>query len=206
MADESGVPFETVKNISKARQIEPPSGAHLIRLAKALDRHPGWLLGELDDPLPFSASVPASTFAPVRNRVAAGAWRESGEPQAFIADTGPALANDAYRNYPQWWEEVDGESVNQKFPNGSLVRVVDAPAMGYIPRVGDMVVIERERSGLFERTIKRVVIKNGQLAVQGCSTDPRWNEVINLTADMQEDQGDTVKIVGFVPGEALLKS
>lgn len=204
LAEESGVPFETVKGVFG--RTGDPRMSTILKLAKALDRDPRWLTGETDNEGQFAeAEAQGLRGLPVRNKIAAGFWRESADAQGYLHDEGPAPPPDAYSNLPQWWEEIDGDSMNRVFPHGAWVRVIDAIALHYQPRIGDMVVIERRRGDMVERTIKRVVLARGKLAAEGASTDPRWNEPLDLgLGELDLDGEDHIDIVGFVPGDAYL--
>jgi hypothetical protein len=68
------------------------------------------------------------------------------------------LPDPRFERFPQWLEKVVGDSADLKIPNGHYAHVVDAIEMGYAPRAGDWVVVERrsDQGGKRERTIKQV--------------------------------------------------
>jgi transcriptional regulator with XRE-family HTH domain len=139
-------------------------------------------------------------FLHVRYKVQAGNWvetdaQEPPEPITF------GVAPDArYANWQQWLELVVGDSVNMKIQPGHYAHVVDAIDMGYSPRTGDWVVVERRRGAVRERTIKQVEIgPRGTVTLHPRSTNPRWREPVVVNAGA-EDEEIYVEIVGKVIG------
>lgn len=143
----------------------------------------------------------APRFLPVRYKVQAGNWYEidTEEPpeQAQLA----VLPDPRFANVPQWLEKVVGDSVDLKIPAGHYAHVVDAQELGYAPRDGDWVVVERRRDQgcTRERTIKQVEVRNGQVALWPRSRNPKWASPVDLAVGSRP--GDTeVQIVGLVIG------
>lgn len=155
------------------------------------------------------------TFLAVRYVVQAGLWKEVDEAaQTYIDEFSYPVTPDArFADWPQWLEQVQGDSVNKIIPPGGLAHVVDAIEMGYSPRPNDFVVVERRRDQgrLRERTIKQVEIgPDRSVALRPCSTNPKWADqtilarhgeraVTRAGTDAANDDVE-VEIVGLVIG------
>jgi hypothetical protein len=77
----------------------------------------------------------------------------------------------------QWLSEVRGDSVNLlNIVEGDLVHCVDAIEIGYYPRTGDVVEVERLRFGGQERelTLKQVEVTEAGVLLWPRSTNPRF--------------------------------
>lgn len=134
----------------------------------------------------------------VRGVVAAGMWQSAELVQDDPLGTIPMVEDPAYEGLPQWAELVRGPSMNRVFADGEYLHVVGFPELGYNPRPDDEVIVERRsaQDGNVERTCKRIVRINGELALVGDSTVEHWNAPLPL------DRGpDTlIQIVGLVIG------
>jgi transcriptional regulator with XRE-family HTH domain len=142
----------------------------------------------------------APRFLPVRYIVQAGHWYEvdAEEPPEQVA---LAVPDTRYPNVPQWLEKVVGDSVDLKIPPGHYVHVVDAIELGYVPKHGHWVVVERQRDqgATRERTIKQVEITpDGRILLCPRSSNARWNGPIELAAGVANDETAEVRIVGRV--------
>lgn len=144
---------------------------------------------------------PEIRYLSVMHRVQAGYWVEDDAyAQAEVDRFAHPVAVDArYAHWRQWLELVMGDSANKKVADGAFVHVVDSIDMGYSPRHGDWVIVERRRAGLRERTIKQVEISGRQVALWPRSTNPKWSEPVDLTAGAAE-QDIEVEVVGLVIG------
>lgn len=142
------------------------------------------------------------TFLPVRYKAQAGQWFEVDELAQTYAAQYPVAPDPRYASFPQWLEEVVGDSVDLKIPEGGFAHVVDAIQLGYAPRDGDYVVVERKRAGgqLRERTIKQVAIDAGRVQLWPRSTNPRWQSPLDLTAGAAPGEDIEVAVVGLVIG------
>jgi transcriptional regulator with XRE-family HTH domain len=138
---------------------------------------------------------------PVRYRVQAGLWYEIDAEEPPEQTTLGVLPDPRFAKAPQWLEKVVGDSVDVKIPPGHYAHVIDAIEIGYAPRDGDWVVVERrrEQGGVRERTIKQVEVKNGTVKLWPRSRNPKWAEPLDLSAGA--GNGDIeVEIVGLVVG------
>lgn len=168
------------------------SSRTLNRLAHALG---------VDAPDFLSKVKVAPRFLPVRYKVQAGLWYEvdAEEPPEQIALA--VLPDPRFEKTPQWLEKVVGDSVDLKIPPGHYAHVVDAQELGYAPRDGDWVVVERRRGQgcVRERTIKQVEMTNGRATLWPRSRNPKWSEPVDFVLGSRP--GDTeVQIVGLVIG------
>lgn len=143
-----------------------------------------------------SSKLPVELL-PIRFRVQAGAWLQADIYATQDYGEGPIPADPRIPADAQWLEEVQGESMNQVVRHGWLVHVLDPIAVGYQPRDGDLVIIERRRfqGREIERSIKRVhALPGGKWEFRGDSTVPELNEAIRL-----DDAPDgEVRIAGWV--------
>lgn len=195
-AKNSGLQEDTVRDIIRGK-VKDPGASKLLRLAKTLGTSVESLLGD-EDPSPSLAIDEIQL--PVLYKTAAGPWLE----QEQIAQTEPKMATairiKGYEKFPQWLEQVEGESVNRLIPHGTLIHVVDAIAMGYTPSNDDIVVVLRTRAGgmLQERTVKQVEITTTGIQLWPRSYDPQYSKPLELRHGASEDEEITVEIVGKV--------
>jgi transcriptional regulator with XRE-family HTH domain len=176
-----------------------PKASTLAKIAEAS----GEELPIIFRPAPDSFSMPsnaAEDVLPIRYEAAAGAWLATDEQhdQPLGEETVRKLWR--FNGYPQWMERVVGDSMDKRLPPGTLVHVVDAIALHYEPRHGDIVVVVRSRAqGAFlERSIKEVVIDRGHVELWPRSHNPRWSEPLSPTQGVREGEDVEVEIRGLV--------
>jgi transcriptional regulator with XRE-family HTH domain len=136
----------------------------------------------------------------IRRRVQAGAWLavEDG-PQTGRAY--PAAPDQRFPRAQQWLSEVVGDSMDLLGINeGDLVHCVDVVDIGYHPRTGDVVEVERLRfqGSEVEVTIKHVEITIDEVKLWPRSRNPRWAEPLELSQDVGEQEDFEVRISGLV--------
>lgn len=169
------------------------SSRTLAKLAEAVNAEP---------PVVTTDIKLAPRFLPVRYRVQAGLWYEidAEEPPEQVALA--VLPDPRYASFPQWLEKVVGDSVDLKIPPNHYAHVVDAVEMGYAPKDGDWVVVERRRDqgAVRERTIKQVEIVDGDVRLCPRSSNPKWRDPVELTAGARNPESVEVEIVGLVIG------
>lgn len=178
-------------------------GENLQKLARALDWTVADLLDEVVAPPRPRLQIPlagAEVELPIRYEVAAGAWRAVDEAVDEPLGFAPAPRIPAYEAFPQWYEKVVGDSFNRLIPEGALVHVVDAVAMGYSPRHEDVVVVQRARAGgsFRERTLKQVAMTADGVELWPRSHNPKWSEPLRISRDIDPREDATVEIVGKV--------
>lgn len=93
---------------------------------------------------------------------------------------------------------IDGPSVNKRIADGAFAICV--PFDGYPggAQHGQLVHVVRERAGLYENTIKELRFTSKGMTLMPASTDPRYQEEIQLSD--HDDDGTTVTIKGVVIG------
>lgn len=130
----------------------------------------------------------------VSGRVAAGIWQDLDETSQTPLGYLPVQNDRRYAGRHQYALLVDGESMNKILPSGTYVVVVEA--FGRSPRHDDLVVVRRNRSGLIERTVKRVNIDNGTVEFRPESTSESFKPLI-LEGNADETQ---IEIEAYVVG------
>jgi transcriptional regulator with XRE-family HTH domain len=176
-----------------------PRADHLFALARVLQCAPEYLLGdsaEIGTP-PTLRPVNAKLLE-VRYRVEAGPWREVEDmSESYGQHEVPTSLR--YSGFEQWLEEVAGDSLDRLILPGRLVHVIDAIGLGYSPADGDIVVVERRRAGLSERTLKQVEITGRRTLLWPRSNNPKWQEPLDVSLVLREASDDiVVEIVGLV--------
>lgn len=153
---------------------------------------------ELTDASNTPPDVATLTVLSVRGVVAAGMWQTVEMVQDEPLGTTNMVESPNYAGLRQWAELLRGPSMNRTYNDGDYLHVVDLAELGYTPRPGEDVIVERRsaQDGKVERTCKRVAIIAGKMALIGDSTIERWNEPLPL-----EDGDDgIVQIIGKVVG------
>lgn len=202
-------PFEAAKSVELERGFindilqgkkRSVRGENLHLLAKALD----WTAADLIDApaaKPAPTRLPQLRSLPIRFEVAAGSWHAADElRQEPLGNYEEAHLVEEYDQFPQWIEKVVGDSYNLKIPHGSLIHVVDAVAMGYAPRHGHTVVVQRTRAqGAFvERSLKEVVRTPFGVELWPRSYNPKWDQPLNYLDGAGNNDDVQVEIVGRV--------
>lgn len=161
---------------------------------------PGWLLYGEKPTTGATLPIPETTPLPVRFTVAAGAWKPVEEWRDEPLGFAEAHVLKAYEGFPQWLERVEGDSYDRKIPDGALVHVVDAIAMGYAPRHGDTVIVVRKRAqGAFlERSVKEVVLTPFGVELWPRSHNAKWDQPLHYTAGLRPGEEAEVEIAGKV--------
>lgn len=141
-----------------------------------------------------AARTPELTLLPIRDRVQAGAWLMADDSRQD-APTHPVARDPRYPQAEQWLSEVVGDSVNAlNIVEGDLVHCVDAVALGYYPRTGDIVEVERRRFGGQERelTIKQVEVTPEGVLLWPRSHNVRWRTPLKILDGV--DEGEDVEV------------
>ncbi len=125
--------------------------------------------------------------------VAGGIWAEPGlvyQDEMTDVPLDPRWPADAL-----YLLRVKGSSVNRKARDGDLVLCLDAWAAPRSAMPGDWVVMERERNGLIETTVKRVAEgRDGVYVLRPDSDDPAFQAVFAIG----DDDGEVVRVKAFV--------
>jgi repressor LexA len=148
----------------------------------------------------FGSILPVSEAGlPVLGEVQAGVWKEVETTDEQKYPNIPISADPRYPGTEQYALLVRGESMNKIFAPGEFVVCVRWAQIGRGPRDGDLVVVERRRDGLIEATCKRVRIQSNKLYLMPESTDPKWQNPIELELD-GSFANDEIVVTGLVIG------
>lgn len=124
----------------------------------------------------------------VVGEVHAGVWRETEVLDELRHAALPLGPDPRYHGKRQFALLVRGESMNKVFKPGSFIVCVAWPDVGREPREDDVVVVERRRDGMVETTVKKVTIRQRKLALMPDSTDPRFQNPIELEGGLENDE------------------
>lgn len=135
---------------------------------------------------------------PIRGVVRAGAWLEIDPQDDPIPETYPAAPDPRFPRNAQWLSRVRGDSMNALtrrgqpagILDGDLVHVVDAIAIDYRFKDGDVVEVERIRFDGSEReiTLKQVAVSpDGEITLWPRSTNPKWADPIPYREGSEDD-------------------
>lgn len=168
--------------------------------APILKVSPGFLLyGDREnssDPLP----IPDTQSLAIRFTVSAGTWAPVEDWRDEPLGYAEAHVVKAYAEFPQWLERVVGDSYDRRIPDGALIHVVEAVAMGYAPSHGDTVVVVRKRAqGAFvERSVKEVVLTPFGIELWPRSHNPKYDQPLHYSKDLRAGEDADVEIAGKV--------
>jgi transcriptional regulator with XRE-family HTH domain len=137
----------------------------------------------------FGQLLPVATAGlTVEGEVQAGVWREIDvidEPKHPPLPIGP---DPRYQSSKQFALLVQGTSMNKVFAPGTFIVCVPWMNVGRPPREGDIVVVERRRDGMVETTVKKVAVHNRKLVLMPDSTDPRFQNPVELEGSLERDE------------------
>lgn len=134
----------------------------------------------VSDPPPTQRSGPSGLVTyPVLGVVEAGAFREADLINDVEPRTIEAYRDDVYPSAkPMAWE-VRGDSMNQLgIVEGMVVLGVDFQQTGGTLQNGTVVVVEQNRGGLIERSLKVVALYNDRTEFQPRSTNPAHKPIV----------------------------
>ena len=180
------------------------SEAQAKAYGKALKVNWLWLLHGVvseNSPSPNSRHVLHPTvIRPVIGAVQGGVWQEPMELDESRVPALPVPAHIIHEGAQQFWLEVIGDSVNQYAPNGAHVFCTgtwdwarDTDDL-YARANGKLVIVNRWRGDLFERTCKLLVVENGKARLLPASTSRRWSSETPIGLN---ENGDTTRVEIF---------
>lgn len=194
-AKRAGIAPSTVQRAAKPGYQFVTSSRTLAKLADAMDVTPPQV-----SITPINLDRPELAYLPVRYEVGAGVWRNVDYNNQDIGESSAVAADPAFAGFEQWLERIVGDSMDLEYLPGTLLHVVDAIAIGYAPRTGDHVVIERTQDGgLAERSVKEVLVTPNGIQLLARSTNPRWNAPIDFSEGRDQEHFE-VSIAAFVLG------
>lgn len=170
------------------------------KYALAFGSSPAYILGVSQQQASVAAhsAGPQSVMSvPVRAIASAGAFRLDDGGLEFRGVTVPAVPRADVPAGVQYAVEVEGPSVNKRIPDGAFAICAPYERMPGGAKHGQLVHVVRERSGLYEHTIKELQYTETGRVLMPCSTDPRHQEALRLESS---EDGTTVTIQGIVIG------
>lgn len=196
LAELSGLSYAAIRKIESGKQ---QKSGNIVQIANALGVSPEYLTNEeVVNPI---GGIELSLVDPkdqislyVMGSVEAGSWREAVEIPIDDRESYPVKAHPNFVGFDQYLLRVVGSSMNMHYPDGVLVHCVK---LAFAPRDlelrdGDHVVVQRERAGFYESTVKELI--NGKLWPR--STDPAHQNPITLN----NGDNDEVEITALVIG------
>lgn len=147
------------------------------------------------------ARSPEVELLPLRDTVQAGAWLMADDLRQTASPTYPAAKDPRFPQAHQWFSEVRGDSMNMlNIVEGDLVHCVDAIGIGYYPRTGDVVEVERTRFSGQERelTLKQVEVTPEGVLLWPRSTNPRWKSPLEIATGPNDAEHVEVRIRALV--------
>lgn len=145
-----------------------------------------WILGFQRGSDQVKVPATAMRGLPVVGTVMAGAFREALEQPESEQERLPVQYDAAYVEATQFALRVQGPSMNLVYAEGSYVICISASDSDC--RVGDHVVCQRERNGLYEFTLKELSRdpKSGNWRLLPRSSDPLYQQPVELKEGMAE--------------------
>lgn len=186
-ARRAGVASGTLYNFLKGRSTSL-SARTIELLARAVQVPSSSLM--LDAERPRTLAVEGIL---IRGEVQAGSWLESAEwPASDWREVGVPGVPAPYKEV-SFGMIVSGPSMNEVYPDGSIVVCVPLMDFHREPRLGDRVIVQRERAGLYEITVKELALVDGRPALIPRSNNPAHQKAIPI------DEGE-VEIRAIVIG------
>ena len=153
-----------------------PRHSTLQAVAKATNKPIVWLSNGVGD----EVESPAHGLEVV-GEVAAGMWKEG--TVRYEKTYEPVAPHPGYPGHGQRLYRVSGNSINKIAANGEYLHAVELHAGGIEPEHGDLVIVQRLQHGLAEYTAKTLIIEDGRFLLRPESTDPDWQQDIELNGD-----------------------
>lgn len=139
----------------------------------------------------------------IRDRVQAGSFLAADDLSQEEPRPYPHARDARYPHVDQWLSTVVGDSVNNLgIFDGDLIHCVSAVDIGYRPKTGDIVEVERLRFGgqMRELTVKQVELTPKGVILWPRSSNPRFTEPLQLSEDLPDGETHEVRIRGLVVG------
>ncbi|MEP4730258.1 XRE family transcriptional regulator [Parasphingorhabdus sp.] len=171
------------------------------KYARAFRVNTGWLL-DLDNVHIRGNKNDDDRLVKVTGSVAAGVWTETSEwPEAeqFEILVSPSPFPKARR----FGLRVDGFSMDQVFPDGTILDCVSIFDIEMEPENGDLVIVERVRSdGMHELTVKEFERGDeGRTWLLPRSTKPEFQTPIEIgIPDIEHSGDDQIQVIAYVVG------
>lgn len=187
-----------IRNMRTGATKDP--GIHTLeKLAPVLKAPVEWLafgIGALTE----AVSSAVQLYLPVTGEVQAGMYRE--HDTSIDHPVYPPLPVPADPRWPasaQFALITRGTSINRVAEDGDFLACVDAQAINYSGREGDLVIVQRSRFGgaMIERTAKRYRKKEEVFELWPDSTDPEFQTPI-IVDPHDPEEGTEIRILALV--------
>lgn len=166
------------------------------KYASAFGSTPAYILGISPTGGGHSPAVNPITLVPLVAKASAGAFRVDEGLETDGVEV-PAVPRADVPAGVQYAVLIDGPSVNLRIPDGAFAICAPLDKMPGGAKHGQLVHVVRERAGLHEHTVKEIHFTRKGEVLMPCSSDPRFQEAIELAAP----EDDTlVRIHGVVIG------
>lgn len=170
------------------------------KYSKAFKIDPAWLLYGKSSNLASAHQFESVAQIPVRGSTAAGKWLEFDDTEQDALAPIYAVAG-RFPMEEQFAFRVSGPSMDKaRIFDGDYVICVPYWIARAAPTPGDLVVVERKRGTMFERTLKELQMNEDEFELWPRSTDSRFQTpiLVKRNHDFIETDGTTVEIVGLV--------
>lgn len=173
-------------------------GENLVKLAIGLDCDPNYLIGRQEVPKGDMREGPGIVC--IQGDVAAGVWLDCGFDgwDTYELEASPFPPDGRFLTNKQFDVIVRGNSINRFARDGQRLRCVLLEAYPWPLEDNDIVIAERFRGDLRERTAKRWRIHDGVAELWPDSDDPRWQEPLKINSEDGTSDGDLIQIYGVV--------
>ena len=178
------------------------------KYAKAFKIDPAWLLYGKSSKSGLELHFESVAQIPVRGVTAAGKWLEFDDFEQDALAPIYAVAG-RFPMEEQFAFKVSGPSMDKaRIFDGDYVICVPYWIARVAPTPGDLVVVERKRGTMFERTLKELQLNGDEFELWPRSTDNRFQTPIRVKKnhDFVESDGTTVEIVGLVVASYVPRS
>lgn len=206
--DRAGINIHTIQNIKKGHI---PSGDKLAALARALGVPTAYLTDDEGTAIPAGVvdkngdstdhqQIPLIVDYIV-GEVKAGAWLEAVEWAEEERIPVSVPIDPLYERIPRFGVIVRGTSMNELYPDGTVLICVKLMDLGRDPEDGERVIVYRTRpDGLVEATAKEYRLVDGQAELHPRSNDRRYKAPVKLLDDSRDQQGVEVIVHALVIG------
>jgi len=189
---DAGLGESFVRDVLDGRS-KSPRVDRLQKLASTLGVDLPYLTGTSDAPgEPTELPPRRLQELTIRGRVQAGTWTsvDHGVQEPYGVEVLPT--DPQFPHARQWLDIVVGDSMDKaRIFDGDLIRVVDAADIGYAPRPGDIVVVERTSAdgSMVERSVKQVQVgRGGVVTLHPRSTNPAHQSPLQLSLPQNPEE------------------
>ena len=192
-AKKAGLGESFVRDILRGKT-RSPNADNLAKLAAALDTTPDWFLGSTDR-VPAKAQA-AVTGLEVVGVIQAGNWLD----RSILDDDGdheiiPVARDPRFPHARQYSLLISGDSMNERYPDGSYVTCVDYFDAGVSLKPGLILHVERHSGPLVEITLKALEMVDGRFMLVPKSSNPR-----HVPLSLDGEAGSEIVLKGIVTG------